>query len=278
MEFIEKLLSDNSSRLIATIILVFVLYLLRSVINKGIVKKAENLKQRYIGRQLNNYIILAVSIIVVIVFWFQWFQSIITLLSLAVAAIIIVSKELILNFIAHGVIITRGLFEAGDRIQVGDKSGDVMDTGPLFFSISEIGNWTTLDEPTGRVIKFPNSIVLTQPISNYSRGLNLIWNEFSIQFSANSDIVKIREIVTPVLDKYSHKFTRQDLKKIQDESEEVMFTRTEPSIKFALEDGKLVVTFRYTCKCHKRSYTQQAIFEEILTEIKSAESVKLFRV
>ncbi|MDZ7764307.1 MAG: mechanosensitive ion channel family protein [Melioribacteraceae bacterium] len=278
MQNIENIFSYNLFRLLFTLVVVVILYLIRSLINKVIIKRAEKLKRRYIARQINNYVILTLTILLIIIFWFQWFQSIITLLSLAVAAVIIVSKELILNFIAHGVIIMRGLFEAGDRIQVADKSGDVMDTGPLFFSISEIGNWASGDEATGRVIKFPNSVVLTQPISNYSRGLNLIWNEFSLQLTANSDLQTAKEIALRVLEKYSHKFTKEDLKEIQRESEEVMFTRTEPSVKFFFADGKMNITMRYPCKFHKRNSTQQSILEEVISEYQKLDTVKIFSV
>lgn len=278
MQFVENIFSDNFHRLLVTIVVVIIVYLIRSLINKIIIRKAERLKQRYIARQINNYVILTLTILLIIIFWFQWFQSIITLLSFAVAAVIIVSKELILNFIAHGVIITRGLFEAGDRIQIADKSGDVMDTGPLFFSISEIGNWASGDEPTGRVIKFPNSVVLTQSITNYSRGLNLIWNEFSIQLTANSDLQAAKDIAIRILDKFSHKFTKEDLKEIQSKSEEVMFTRTEPSVKVAIVDGKMVLTMRYPCKSHKRNSSQQAILEEVIKEFQKLDTVNIFSV
>ena len=276
MQLFENILSDNSLRLLATIVVVIILYLIRSLVNKIIIKKAEKLKQRYIGRQINNYVILSLTILAVIVFWFQWFQSIITLLSLAVAAIIIVSKELILNFIAHGVIITRGLFEAGDRIQIGERAGDVMETGPLFFTLSEIGNWASNDEPSGRVIKVPNSIVLTQPLSNYSRGLDLIWNEFSIQLTASSNWKKAKEIALTILNKHSYKLTSKDLKEVQAESEEVMFTKKDPSVKINLAEGKLVLTFRYLCKFHKRNSTQQMILEEILTEFEKEDEIKIY--
>ena len=45
MEFIKNILADNSSRLIATIVIVTILYLLRSIINNF-----NGLNPRFIGR------------------------------------------------------------------------------------------------------------------------------------------------------------------------------------------------------------------------------------
>ena len=138
MNEIQKLLDSNTVKIVFTVVLILLIYSIRTIINKMITKRTEKIKERYIARQINNYVVLLVVIFLVIVIWFEWFQSIFTFLSIAVAAIIIISKELLLNLVAHGVIISRELFEAGDRIQVGTYSGDVMETGPVFFTISEV--------------------------------------------------------------------------------------------------------------------------------------------
>ena len=79
-----------------------------------------------------------------------------------------------------GFIIWRHPFRVGDRIQVGDQAGDVIDLRIFQFSLMEIGNWVAADQSTGRIIHVPNGIVFTHPLANYSLGFDYIWNEIPI--------------------------------------------------------------------------------------------------
>ena len=271
----KELFEYNDLRILYTFIAIAALYVLRFVINIIINKKVERLKNKYIFRQTVNYVVLGAAIIILIYLWFEKVQSILTVLSIAVAAFIVISKEFFLNLIANGVIITRGLFHAGDRIQIGQYSGDVMETGPMFFSISEIGNWVHGDESTGRVIKIPNSLVLTQPVANYSRGLNLIWEEIVFELRANSNWEKAKSIAGATAKEYSYEFSRKDLSDLQKNYEEVMFTNTEPSIYLSLKDGKLLLTVRFVCKFHKRRQVYEQILEELLRKFNNEADIQL---
>ena len=52
------------------------------------------------------------------------------------------------------------LYAVGDRVQVGDIRGDVIDIGLLRTSLMEIGNWVSRDLYNGRIARIPNSTVL----------------------------------------------------------------------------------------------------------------------
>ena len=277
MNEMQNLFGSNTAKIVLTVVLIILIYSIRTFINKMITKRTEKIKDRYIARQINNYVVLLVVIILVIVIWFEWLQSIFTFLSIAVAAIIIVSKELLLNLIAHGVIITRELFEAGDRIQVGTYSGDVMETGPVFFTISEVSGWTTGDEASGRVIKIPNSLILTNSVANYSRGLGIIWNEIGFDLLPESNFSKAKSIALKAAEKNSYQFSNQDMKMLQDNSEEIMFITTAPSVKVQIREGLVKLLIRYPCKFHKRNQTEQNIIESFLSAIKEQDDIKMFQ-
>lgn len=238
---------------------------MRTGINRLINSKVTNIKKRYIARQMSNYILLGSTVVIIIILWLEWVQSIFTVLSIAIAALVIVSKELLLNLVANGVIIARELFEADDRIQIGDHSGDVIETGPLFFSISEIGKRVHGDEPTGRVVKIPNSLVLTQPLINYTKGKSLIWTEVNFQLTVDSNWEKAKMIAQNSALKYSYNFSNSDLRSLKSTAEEIMFIKTDPSILINYNDGKLVLTTRLVCKYHQKNNVDQLLSEELLS-------------
>src|SRR4029077_15556590 len=60
-------------------------------------------------------------------------------------------------------------YQVGDRIRIGEASGDVVDVGYLDTTLWEFGGpLLSTDHSSGRIINYPNSKVLDEPIYNYS--------------------------------------------------------------------------------------------------------------
>ena len=86
-------------------------------------------------------------------------------------------------------ILVRSPYRVGDRIRIGEATGDVIDVGYLDTTLWEFGGqYLSTDHPSGRIIKFPNSDVLSNPVYNYSWPLfPYIWNEVKFQVAYDSD-------------------------------------------------------------------------------------------
>lgn len=52
-------------------------------------------------------------------------------------------------------------FVVGDRIQINDHIGDVIDVRIFQFSLLEVGHWSGAEQSTGRVIHVPNGSIFT---------------------------------------------------------------------------------------------------------------------
>src|SRR5206468_11806218 len=64
------------------------------------------------------------------------------------------------SFIGWLYIILRNPYKVGDRIQVNDFKGDVVEIGYLDTTLWEFsGDYLTNDLPSGRLIRFPNTLV-----------------------------------------------------------------------------------------------------------------------
>ena len=79
-----------------------------------------------------------------------------------------------MNLVGWQYIVWKKPFDVGDRIEIGQNSGDVIDITPFNFTVMEIGNWVNADESTGRIIHVPNGQVFTQPLANYGKGFQFI--------------------------------------------------------------------------------------------------------
>src|SRR6202049_2811699 len=78
------------------------------------------------------------------------------------------------------------LYTVGDRVQIGDIRGDVIDIGLLRTTLMETGNWVGRDLYNGRIVRIPNSIVLKGSVFNYSQGFQFVWDEIKVVFTTTS--------------------------------------------------------------------------------------------
>src|SRR6202789_3881937 len=79
------------------------------------------------------------------------------------------------------------LYAVGDRVQIGDTRGDVIDIGLLRTTLMETGNWVSKDLYNGRIVRIPNSTILKGSVFNYSQGFRFIWDEIKVVLTGSSD-------------------------------------------------------------------------------------------
>jgi small-conductance mechanosensitive channel len=96
----------------------------------------------------------------------------------------------ITSFIGWIYILVREPYRVGDRIKIGTATGDVIDVNYLDTTLWEFGgDYLSTEHPSGRIIKFPNSTVLSSPVYNYTWPLfPYIWNEIRFHVAYNSDL------------------------------------------------------------------------------------------
>ena len=132
---------------------------------------------------------LAVAVIVISIIFVNWYAAV---AAFGVGSIIIglAVQTPLKSFIAWIYILVRQPFRVGDRIKIGDATGDVIDVGYLDTTLWEFGGqYISGDHPSGRLIKFPNEKVLDEIVYNYSWPLfPYIWNEVKFQVAYNADL------------------------------------------------------------------------------------------
>jgi len=100
------------------------------------------------------------------------------------------------SFLGWIYILVRAPYRVGDRVKIGDATGDVIDVSYLDTTLWEFGGGDLLstDHPTGRIIKFPNSKVLSSTVYNYSWPVfPYVWNEIKFSIAYESDLEFISE-------------------------------------------------------------------------------------
>ncbi len=109
----------------------------------------------------------------------------------------------ITSFFAWLYILIRAPYRVGDRIKIGDATGDVIDVSYIDTTLWEFGgDLLSTDHPSGRVIRFPNSRVLSNEIYNYTWPLfPYVWNEIKFSIAYESDLEFVAETMQRVTEK-----------------------------------------------------------------------------
>lgn len=143
---------------------------------------------------------LLIAVIVISALFVNWYGA---LTALGIGSIIVglAVQTPMKSFIAWIYILVRRPFRVGDRIKIGDATGDVIDVGYLDTTLWEFGGqYISGDHPSGRVIRFPNEKVLDEIVWNYSWPLfPYIWNEIKFQVAYQSDLKFVAETMQRIV-------------------------------------------------------------------------------
>lgn len=140
-------------------------------------------------RILRLVVAIVVVFIMISVLFVNWYAAVV---SLGLISLILgfALQTPISSFIGWIYILARAPYRVGDRIQIGEARGDVIDVSYLDTTIWEIGGrHLSTDHPSGRLIKFPNTSVFDTPVFNYSWPLfPYVWNEIKFHIAYESDL------------------------------------------------------------------------------------------
>ncbi|MEA2022621.1 MAG: mechanosensitive ion channel family protein, partial [Candidatus Caldatribacteriota bacterium] len=223
---------------------------------------------RYSWRKTLGYTVIILGIFLIGRIWFRGFQSIATYLGLLSAGIAIALKDVVSNFAGWLFIITRRPFSAGDRIQIGEYCGDVIDIRIFQFTLLEIGNWVNADQSTGRIIHVPNGMVLGKMLTNYNKGFHYIWNEIPVLITFESNWEKAKKMLQKIANENAEHLTKAAEKRIKEASKKFMifYSKLTPIVYTSVESSGVLLTIRYLCEPQDRRGSEQAIWEDILKE------------
>ncbi len=106
----------------------------------------------------------------------------------------------ILSLAGWATVVFGGSVREGDRIQVGDVTGDVLDINLFSTRIWEVGSSQTRTpgRPTGRIRTLSNASFLEDAVANSTNDTATIFNEFVVTVAFESDQAMARQVLLQV--------------------------------------------------------------------------------
>lgn len=158
----------------------------------------------------------------------------------------------------------RGYYRVGDRVEVGDIFGDVYRIDVLTTTVWEIGTpfrpgFVRAEQPTGRLITFPNNQVLTGSVTNLTRDFPYVWDELVVAVANESDLRHTYR----VLEQAAAEQLGQGMSEAAREYEVILkraglpdSVPTAPQVFVSVEDAWTSFTLRYLVHARERRKTK----------------------
>lgn len=176
-----------SGQLVASVAIVVAALLLRWVLRRGIQrqnKMSPDMRRRWLLQVRNlSFGLIAAGLVLV---WATELKTVAISVVAIVAALVIATKELILCLSGGFLKMSSKSFVLGDHIEIGAVRGEVIDQTLLTTKIMESSSGPNGQQFTGRLITFPNAILLTQPVINESLTKTFGLHVFTVPVKADA--------------------------------------------------------------------------------------------
>ena len=166
-----------------------------------------------------------------------------------------------------------GVYKPGDRIEINNIKGDVIDIDSIYTTMMEIGEWVSSDNYSGRIVKLSNAFVFKGPVYNYSRDFPFVWDEFNIPIRYDSDVELAKSIIIKIASETLSEYVTQSISEWSQVVNKYYIenAQVEPTLAITITDNWIQFNLRYIVDYKKRRYTKNILNELIGKEIQKTE-------
>lgn len=267
----------NQIRLLYSLIIVTVVWLLRKFIQRFIQRSSEPLLRKYRLNKIVTYLSYLLILLLLIRIWISESGSMATYFGILSAGLALALKDPIVNIAGWFYLTFWRPIDVGQRIEINGSKGDVIHIGFFNFTVNEIGNWVESDQSTGRIIQIPNAKIFTEQQAIYTKGFEYIWNEIPVLITFDSDWKKCKNLLTEIVNESCDKTTKEAQKKLKEATKDyvIYYNKLTPIVYTDVKDSGVLLTIRYLCSPYNRRGSQQLIWERILNLFEANNDLEL---
>jgi small-conductance mechanosensitive channel len=256
---------------------IVVLWLARRIFLRLIAGQIEDPRSRYQWGKGSAYVAYLVGFLVLGQIWLETIGNLGTFLGLLTAGLAIALKDLVTNLAGWAFILLRHPFRVGDRIQIGEHKGDVVDIRLFQFTLLEVGNWVHADQSTGRIIHVPNAQVFTVPVANYTDEFEYVWHELPVLVTFESDWRRAKDILQEILDGHTRDVAAEAASTLRRGSRKflISYRKFTPKVYTSVEDSGVLLTLRFLAPVRARRGLAEELWEAILDALLAEDAVDL---
>ncbi len=260
-----------------TIGVLVILLIVRRLVRRVVAANVEDPEKTYRAHKIVNYLVTGLFLVTLAVIWVDAFDDLPTYLGLVSAGIAIALSDVLKNMAGWAFILARKPFQVGDRIEVNNIKGDVIDIRLFRFSLMEVDGWVDAEQSTGRLVHVPNGTVFNREVANYTEGFPYIWDELPVLVTFESDWKEAEEIIREVLSTQAPDVEGSAGSKIRTTAlrYSIRIGTLTPTVYLTVRDSGVLLTARYLVEARTRRGREDRIWRGILEGFAATPRVEL---
>ncbi len=169
-------------------VLLAIMFVAAEIWRRAVMRYVQDTRRRYQFLLLRRIALWCVVVVIVGFAFASELGSAVTFAGLITAGLAVAMQSVLVSIVGYFFLIGKYGIRVGDRVQIGDVTGEVIDLGLVRLHLMELGGHGLLG-PTGRVVAFANSIVfqVSSGLFKQIHGVNLVWREITLSLPAGID-------------------------------------------------------------------------------------------
>lgn len=225
---------------------------------------------------------VTVTVIVALVLVFDFsnqFGALATILGFAAAGIALALQNVIMSMAGYLYVSGRYGIRVGDRVQISGINGDVLEIGLFKLTMLELSGEANGQQPTGRVVIFPNSVVF-QTTGNFFRqvpGANFTWNEFKISLAPDCDYRLVEQHLLEIVDQVYSRY-RESVQREYQNMERNLSIRAEPPkpmCRLQFSETAIELILRYPVRIESTAEIQDEVARRVVDTLGKEPNLRL---
>jgi small-conductance mechanosensitive channel len=201
-------------------------------------------------------------------------SSFATFAGLLTAGLAVAMQSVLVSIVGYFFLIGKYGIRVGDRVQIGNVSGEVIDLGLVRMHLMELSSQGPLGA-TGRVVAFANSIVFQASGGLFKQisGVNFAWHETTLTLPADADYALLKEkllvAVNDVVKQYHDEIVRQtrEIQKTTSSNVAAVTTAT-PQVQLHFSPSSVEAVVRYPVPLQHAAEIDERVSEAMLKAIR----------
>lgn len=232
---------------------------------------------RYAVRKGLRVVALAFLLMVVAGLWMRDHGNAVLAGGLLAAGLAVALQDVVRSFVGGLVVFVTRLYGVGDRITVGDTTGDVVDVDVLYTTLMEVQRTGAEGRATGGLSHIPNHAVLASSVTNFTKEHSFLWDEVELPLSYGSDRDRAREAAEAIAREATEDIRARARGGLPRFLSRYYMTRVdlEPSVSIRVTDDYVVLRLRYLTEARRRGSLRTEITHRLLEAVEEDDALEL---
>lgn len=191
----QQIIANLISSILFLLVIMSLRYLMIRYMATWRIKNIDDRRKWVVNVRNISLVVLLLGLIVI---WATEIRTLALSIVAVATALVLAGKEIIACFAGGVLKASNKMFEVGDRIQILDMRGDVLDHSFTMTTLYEIGSKGNPHKYTGRVLKVPNSLFLSHPVVNETASSKYVLHTMEFVFDYKEDWHKAEKILLDI--------------------------------------------------------------------------------